>query len=179
MIGPDVNLASRIARLNKVLGEPLLMSQAFVDVLPGRSEPLGAHAVHGFEERADLPALPGLSGSAVQDRPTRPARSTVLAPYPAPERPSERRRFIGEVAGLRCLSSHGPLGCVRSQEAGCDPGDHGQTHCRVSRDIGDLSPPFLIPSTGKRVVPFKDLEAAGTIPAQLPRSDGCIQRFGS
>ena len=35
VIGPDVNLASRIAQLNKVLGEPVLMSQAFVDVLPG------------------------------------------------------------------------------------------------------------------------------------------------
>ena len=50
VIGPDVNLASRIAQLNKVLGEPLLMSQAFVDVLPGRSEPLGVHAVDGFAE---------------------------------------------------------------------------------------------------------------------------------
>jgi adenylate cyclase len=50
VIGPDVNLASRIAELNKVLGEPLLMSQAFVDVLPGRSEPLGVHAVDGFAE---------------------------------------------------------------------------------------------------------------------------------
>ena len=50
VIGPDVNLASRIAQLNKVLGEPLLMSQAFVDVLPDRSEPLGVHAVNGFAE---------------------------------------------------------------------------------------------------------------------------------
>ena len=50
VIGPDVNLASRIAQLNKVLGERLLMSQAFIDVLPGRSEPLGVHAVDGFEE---------------------------------------------------------------------------------------------------------------------------------
>ena len=50
VIGPDVNVASRIAQLNKVLGEPLLMSQAFVAVLPGRSEPLGAHAVDGFAE---------------------------------------------------------------------------------------------------------------------------------
>ena len=54
VIGPDVNLASRIAQLNKVLGEPLLMSQAFVDVLPGRSEPLGAHAVDGFEEAVPI-----------------------------------------------------------------------------------------------------------------------------
>src|SRR3954467_13306373 len=54
VIGPDVNLASRIAQLNKVLGEPLLMSQAFVDVLPGRSEPLGVHAVDGFEEAVPI-----------------------------------------------------------------------------------------------------------------------------
>src|SRR3954467_7361525 len=54
VIGPDVNLASRIARLNKVLGEPLLMSQAFVDVLPGRSEPLGVHALDGFEEAVPI-----------------------------------------------------------------------------------------------------------------------------
>jgi len=54
VIGPDVNLASRIAQLNKVLGEPLLMSQAFVDALPGRSEPLGAHAVDGFAEAVPI-----------------------------------------------------------------------------------------------------------------------------
>src|SRR5215207_5314603 len=54
VIGPDVNLASRIAQLNKVLGEPLLMSQAFAAVLPGRSEPLGGHAVDGFEEAVPL-----------------------------------------------------------------------------------------------------------------------------
>ncbi|MFL5511184.1 MAG: adenylate/guanylate cyclase domain-containing protein [Gemmatimonadales bacterium] len=54
VIGPDVNLASRIAKLNKVLGEPLLMSQAFVDVLPGRSEPLGAHAVDGFAQAVPI-----------------------------------------------------------------------------------------------------------------------------
>jgi adenylate cyclase len=58
VIGPDVNLASRIAQLNKVLDEPLLMSHASVDVLPGRSEPLGAHAVDGFETAVPLPALP-------------------------------------------------------------------------------------------------------------------------
>ena len=54
VIGPDVNLASRIAQLNKVLGEPLLMSQAFVDVLPRRSEPLGAHAIDGFAEAVPI-----------------------------------------------------------------------------------------------------------------------------
>jgi class 3 adenylate cyclase len=69
VIGPDINLASRIAQLNKVLGEPLLMSQAFVDVLPGRSEPLGGSCggwVRGGG--ADLPPFRRLSGLAVQER---------------------------------------------------------------------------------------------------------------
>src|SRR3954464_5746534 len=54
VIGPDVNLASRIVQLNKVLGHPLLLSQAFAAVLPERSEPLGVHAVDGFEEAVPL-----------------------------------------------------------------------------------------------------------------------------
>jgi adenylate cyclase len=50
VIGADVNLASRVAQLNKALGEPLLMSRAFVERLLGNPEPLGSHAVEGFEE---------------------------------------------------------------------------------------------------------------------------------
>jgi adenylate cyclase len=45
-----VNLAGRIAKLNKVLAEPLLMSRAFVDHLWGNTEALGMHAVEGFAE---------------------------------------------------------------------------------------------------------------------------------
>jgi adenylate cyclase len=67
-IGPDVNLASRIAQLNEVLGEPLLISQAFVDVLPGRSVSLGVHVIPGFEETAPIDRLPllcaGLCGGS-------------------------------------------------------------------------------------------------------------------
>ena len=43
VIGPDVNLASRIAQLNKTIDEPLLMSKPFVDHLRGalsRWEPI-------------------------------------------------------------------------------------------------------------------------------------------
>jgi adenylate cyclase len=47
VIGPDVNLASRIARLNKVLGEPLLMSRPFADHLWGDPEFLGRHELDG------------------------------------------------------------------------------------------------------------------------------------
>ena len=59
VIGPDVNLASRIAKLNKTLGEPLLMSRAFVDHLWGNSESLGQHEVDGIDERVAVyrPAL--------------------------------------------------------------------------------------------------------------------------
>ncbi|HEY8564961.1 MAG TPA: adenylate/guanylate cyclase domain-containing protein [Beijerinckiaceae bacterium] len=51
VIGRDVNLASRIAKLNRTLGEPLLMSSPFVDHLWGATEALGTHEVDGFAER--------------------------------------------------------------------------------------------------------------------------------
>lgn len=54
VIGRDVNLASRIAELNKRLGEPLLMSKAFVEHLWGNPAPLGAHKVDGFEEAIEV-----------------------------------------------------------------------------------------------------------------------------
>lgn len=50
VIGRDVNLASRLARLNRTLGEPLLMSKPFVDFLWGDPEPLGEHPLDGFRE---------------------------------------------------------------------------------------------------------------------------------
>ncbi len=54
VIGRDVNLASRIADLNKRLGEPLLMSKSFVDHLWGNPVSLGSHDVDGFEEKIDV-----------------------------------------------------------------------------------------------------------------------------
>ncbi|NIX76341.1 adenylate/guanylate cyclase domain-containing protein [Microvirga sp. c23x22] len=54
VIGRDVNLASRIADLNKRLGEPLLMSKAFVNHLWGNPIPLGSHEVEGFEEKIEV-----------------------------------------------------------------------------------------------------------------------------
>ena len=50
VIGRDVNLASRLAKLNRTLGEPLLMSKPFVDFLWGEAESLGEHALEGFAE---------------------------------------------------------------------------------------------------------------------------------
>ena len=49
-IGRDVNLASRLSRLNRALGEPLLMSKPFVDFLWGDPIPLGEHRLDGFDE---------------------------------------------------------------------------------------------------------------------------------
>jgi adenylate cyclase len=54
VIGRDVNLASRIADLNKTLSEPLLMSKPFVEHLWGNPSPLGAHHVQGFEEPIEV-----------------------------------------------------------------------------------------------------------------------------
>lgn len=50
VIGRDVNLASRVATLNKRLREPLLMSQSFVEHLWGNPVFLGAHPVDGLED---------------------------------------------------------------------------------------------------------------------------------
>ena len=54
VIGRDVNLASRIAELNKSLGEPLLMSRPFVEHLWGDPSSLGTHFVEGFEEAVEV-----------------------------------------------------------------------------------------------------------------------------
>lgn len=54
VIGRDVNLASRIAELNKTLSEPLLMSKPFVEHLWGNPAPLGAHHVQGFAEPIEV-----------------------------------------------------------------------------------------------------------------------------
>lgn len=50
VIGRDVNLASRIAQLNKALSEPLLMSRDFANHLWGDPESLGEHSLPGFEK---------------------------------------------------------------------------------------------------------------------------------
>lgn len=55
MIGRDVNVASRMAKLNKSLAEPLLMSKAFADHLWGDPEPLGPQVLDGFDEDDDAP----------------------------------------------------------------------------------------------------------------------------
>jgi adenylate cyclase len=54
VIGRDVNLASRLAKLNKELDEPLLMSKPFVEHLWGNPHRLGAFALDGFDETVEV-----------------------------------------------------------------------------------------------------------------------------
>jgi adenylate cyclase len=63
VIGPDVNLASRIAQMNKVLGEPLLMSRAFADHLRGDPELIGRHTLDGIAEPVPIYRLRATSPS--------------------------------------------------------------------------------------------------------------------
>ncbi len=61
VIGPDVNLASRIAQMNKVLGEPLLMSKTFAEHLWGDPEMIGRHPLDGFVEPVPIYRLRAVS----------------------------------------------------------------------------------------------------------------------
>lgn len=54
VVGRDVNLTSRLAELNKVLGEPLLMSRAFCDHLWSNPHHLGAFRLDGFDDPVDI-----------------------------------------------------------------------------------------------------------------------------
>lgn len=50
VVGRDVNLASRIGRLNRVLSEPILMSDAFAERLVIPTRDAGVHAVAGLRD---------------------------------------------------------------------------------------------------------------------------------
>lgn len=54
VIGRDVNIASRIADLNKTLGQPLLMSKSFVEHLWGNPVPLGPQHLDGIDEKIEV-----------------------------------------------------------------------------------------------------------------------------
>lgn len=54
VIGRDVNLASRLAKLNKSLDEPLLMSKPFVEHLWGDPQLLGLFDLDGFAEAIEV-----------------------------------------------------------------------------------------------------------------------------
>jgi adenylate cyclase len=55
VIGPDVNLVSRIQTVCGNTGLPVLMSRRFADLIgPGRSTPVGFHDLKGFHEPVEL-----------------------------------------------------------------------------------------------------------------------------
>ena len=62
VIGRDVSLASRIADLNRPLGEPLLLSAAFAKELAGDTLRLGMFDAKGFAEQVEV-HRPGLAAA--------------------------------------------------------------------------------------------------------------------
>jgi adenylate cyclase len=56
VIGPAVNMASRLETLTKQLGKPVLLSRAFADQVKDQFdlEPVGKHPVRGFSEPIEL-----------------------------------------------------------------------------------------------------------------------------
>lgn len=61
VIGPAVNMASRLETLTKQLGKPVLLSRAFAESLEGEFalERVGEHAVRGFSDPIELFAYQG------------------------------------------------------------------------------------------------------------------------
>jgi adenylate cyclase len=61
VIGPAVNMASRLEALTKQLGRPVLLSRAFADLVRGEFdlERIGEYAVRGFNEPVELFAYQG------------------------------------------------------------------------------------------------------------------------
>jgi adenylate cyclase len=58
LIGPDVNLVSRLQGVCSTTGQALLMSRRFAELLPaGTGRPVGAHLLKGFAQPVDLYAL--------------------------------------------------------------------------------------------------------------------------
>jgi len=57
VIGPDVNLVSRIQSVCSATGRPLLMSARFAELLgPARTQPAGRHTLNGFSDPVELHA---------------------------------------------------------------------------------------------------------------------------
>lgn len=54
VIGPDVNLVSRIQQVCSGSGGSLLMSRAFADLLREETRSIGSHALKGFSDKVEL-----------------------------------------------------------------------------------------------------------------------------
>jgi adenylate cyclase len=61
VIGPAVNMASRLETLTKQLGRPVLLSRAFADFVEGDFdlERVGEHPVRGFNDPIEIFAYNG------------------------------------------------------------------------------------------------------------------------
>lgn len=59
VIGPAVNLATRIETLCPLLDEPIIASKQFASVCGSKLRPLGAHHLRGFAEKQEVYGLPG------------------------------------------------------------------------------------------------------------------------
>lgn len=58
LIGPDINLVSRVQGVCSTTGRALLMSRRFAELLPEKlAKPVGAHLLKGFAQPVDLYAL--------------------------------------------------------------------------------------------------------------------------
>ena len=68
VIGPAVNLASRLERLGSELAEPVLMSQAVAGHLPARAKPIGSRTLRGLAEPQEIYRLVPGTGLAADGR---------------------------------------------------------------------------------------------------------------
>jgi adenylate cyclase len=61
VIGPAVNMASRLEALTKQIGKPVLLSRAFADLVKGdfKLERVGEYPVRGFSDPIELFAYEG------------------------------------------------------------------------------------------------------------------------
>ena len=101
VIGRDVGLTSRIANLNRPLGQPVLMSRAFVERLrAGSADPVGAFALRGFKEPVEV-FRPGPRGRRAMMR----RRDDPDALEPRSGLPAAPACAGGASATCRCASS--------------------------------------------------------------------------
>jgi adenylate cyclase len=83
LIGPDVNLVSRVQGVCSATGQTMLMSQRFAELLPpGLAAPVGAYPLKGFAEPAELYTLlrsESIAGGEVRAEPTQLGRGIAIA----------------------------------------------------------------------------------------------------
>jgi adenylate cyclase len=83
LIGPDVNLVSRLQGVCSTTGQTMLMSQRFAGLLPaGLAVPVGAYPLKGFAQPAELYTLlrgEAVAGGEVRPEPAQLGRGVAVA----------------------------------------------------------------------------------------------------